>query len=543
MNFDIIIRNGRVIDGTGNPWIKEDVAISDGRIAKFGCCSADSARQEIEAEGLAVCPGFIDIHQHGEISVLINPECDSLIRQGVTTFLGGQCGWSAAPISEKNRHLVHSPWWPKEVEPSWETFDEFFNVYESQGVAVNVANLVGHGWVRSAVMGWEARPPTEREMEQMKTHVERAMKDGAFGFSSGLTYPPGCWADADEVNELAAVAGEYGGMYATHCRGGEWSDAKGEAIRTGRMAGVPVQISHIETHEGEWGHQEDVLSLVEQARNEGIDITYDVCTTLYGGGWLATYLPSWAYEGGTLEMLSRVQDPGARDRMRKDIMAHEHEWEGIIVLWTRAHPEFMGMNVAEISEKWNRDPIDTLFDLLKDEGPDLAEIECAMKGHVHEELEYTFAKPFAMPISDSWFYTPTGFLGKRAPHPRGYGGFPLVFRKWVRGDDNPDMPEEPGRKLATLEEAVRKMTSLPANRLKLRDRGILREGMCADIVVFDPADVSEKAVYPGAKNRKPHAYPTGIPYVLVNGTVVIDNGEHTGALPGKVLRGPGYETR
>ncbi len=541
MDFDIIIRNGRVIDGTGNPWVKEDLAIRGGKIAKIGDCSSDGAKHVIDAKGFVVTPGFIDIHQHGEIFVLIDPNCDSLVRQGVTTFLGGQCGWSAAPISEKNRHLVYSPWWPKEISPSWETFDEFFKVYEAQGAAVNVANLVGHGWVRGAVMGWEARPPTTLELKEMKNHVARAMKDGVFGFSAGLTYPPGCWADPNEVIELAKVAAEYGGLYATHCRGGEWSDAKGEAIQTGETAAIPVQISHIETHSGEWGRQEDILSLVEEARDRGVDITYDVCTTLYGGGWLVAQLPIWAYEGGAPKILERVNDSETRQKMRNDMMKSEHDWEGIFILWTRAHPEFIGMTIPEIAETWGKDPFDTVFDLLKDEGLDLPEVDSAMRGHVHKDLELTFAKPFAMPITDSWFYAPYGFLGERAPHPRGYGGFPIVFRKWVRGENNPEMPEEPGTKIVTLEEAVRKMTSLPANRLKLYDRGILRQGMCADVVVFDPDGISEKAPYPGAQNRKPHVYPAGIPYVIVNGTIVINNGEHTGDLPGKVLRGPGYQ--
>lgn len=279
--------------------------------------------------------------------------------------------------------------------------------------------------------------------------------------------------------------------------------------------------------------------MMDGARARGVDITFDVCTTLYGGGWLVAQLPAWAYEGGAPKILERVSEPEMREKMRNEM--RDREWDGVIILWTRAHPEVMGMNLAEIAEKWGKDPIDTVFDLLKDEGLDLHEIDTASRGHIHEELEQTFMHPFCMPNTDSWFYAPYGFLGKRAPHPRGYGGFPIIFRKWVRGEDNPDMPEERGRKIITLEEAVRKMTSLPANRLGIKDRGLLRAGMWADIVVLDPDKAGEKAPYPGPKNRKPHIYPEGIPYVIVNGTMVIDKGEHTGALPGKVLRGPAYK--
>ena len=497
----------------------------------------------IDAEGLVVTPGFIDIHQHGEVHMVINPNAEGLVRQGITTIVGGNCGWSAAPITRKNRHLVHSPWWPKEIKPEWGTFEEFFKIYEKQGVAINVANLVGHGWVRGAVMGWEARLATEDELEEMKAHVVKAMEDGVFGFSSGLTYPPGCFSDTNEVVELCKVAAKYGGIYSTHDRGGPWPKGKAEAIEIGEKAAIPVQIAHIETHRGEFGKQEEVLTMVEEARARGVDVTYDVCTTMYGGGWfVASVMPAWSYEGGAPKMLERVGDPDTREKMKNDILSRrEPQWDSIIILWLRAHPEFIGMNVAEIAETWGKDPWDASYDLLRDEGLDLSEVDTATKGHDAKDLETTFRQHACMPNTDSWFAAPYGFLGKRAPHPRGYGGFTIVLRKWVRGETRPDMPEEVGSKIVTLEEAIKKMTSLPAQRLGLKDRGLLREGMWADIVVFDADKVTDKAPYPGPANRKPHIYPEGMPYIIVNGTVVIDQGEHTGSLPGKVLRGPGYK--
>jgi N-acyl-D-aspartate/D-glutamate deacylase len=533
-----------MVDGTGNPWIKQDLAIREGRIVKTGNCSSDQADRVIDATGHVVTPGFIDLHQHGEIHLLINPNAESLVRQGITTMVGGNCGWSAAPISEKNRHLVHSPWWPREIKPEWETFRDFFKIYERQGVAINIANYVGHGWVRGAVMGWDARRATGDELEEMKAHVAKAMEDGAIGFSDGLTYPPGCWADNGEVLELCRIAASYHGIYSTHDRGGSDFRGKVEAVEIAEKAHLPVQIAHLETHgPKEFGRTGEVLKIVDDARARGVDVTFDLCTTLYGGGWLAaSVMPAWAYEGGAPEMLKRVSDPATREKIKKDRLNRDApKFDGIIVLHSRAHPEFLGMNLLEIAEKWGKDPWDAAFDLFRDEGLDLVEIGVASRGHNEEELRIAFKHPACMPNTDSWFRAPYGWLGKMAPHPRDYGGIAIVLRKWVRGATRPDMPEEPGAKILTLEEAVRKMTSLPAQRLGLRDRGLLKEGMWADTVVFDPERVSDTAPYPGPANRKPHMYPEGIPYVIVNGVVVIDRGEHTGSLPGKVLRGPGYK--
>jgi N-acyl-D-amino-acid deacylase len=542
MVFDVLIRNGRVIDGTGSPWFKADVAIRRGKIAKVGRCRVDQADRVIDATGFVVSPGFIDIHQHGEIHLVINPNAESLIRQGITTMVGGNCGWSAAPITPRNKHLVHSPWWPREVKPTWATFSDFFTIYEQQGVAINVANLVGHGWIRSAVMGWEARLPTDDELAAMQAYTAEAMADGVFGLSTGLTYPPGCWSNTQEVIELCRIVAKYGGFYATHDRGLPWPAGKAEAIEIGQAAAIPTQISHIETHGREGGRQAEALKLVEAARARGQDVTYDVCTTLYGGGWLvASVMPAWACEGGAPKMLERVSDPATRDKMQRDILrTGEPSWDHIIILWCRAHPEVVGMTVKEIAALWNKAPWDVAFNLLKDDGLDLVEVDTATKGHTRRDLEFTFKQPSCMPNTDSWFYAPYGPLSKRSPHPRGYGGFPIVLRKWVRGETRPDMPEEEGTKLVTLEAAIRKMTSLPAQRLGLTDRGLLQEDMWADVVVFDADRVSDQAPYPRNGQRTPHQYPVGIPYVFVNGTLVIDQGEHTQSLPGQVLRGPGY---
>jgi N-acyl-D-aspartate/D-glutamate deacylase len=396
-------------------------------------------------------------------------------------------------------------------------------------------------------MGWDARQATKSEIGEMKYHVVEAMEDGAFGLSSGLTYPPSCWSDTNEVVELCKVAAKYGGIYSTHDRGGPDFQGKVEAIKIGEKAGIPVQIAHIETHgQKEFGRMDDVLKLVDDVRSRGVDITFDLCTTLYGGGWMAAPLmPAWAYEGGAPKMLERVSNPPTREKMKKDIISTRGspKFDGLIVLRSRTHPELVGMNLVEVAEKLGKNPWDAAYDLLKDEGLDLVEIDVAIRGHRAEDLCTGFKHPACMPNTDSWFRAPYGWLGKMSPHPRDYSGMVIVLRKWVRGVTRFDMPEEVGTKIVTLEEAVRKMTALPAQRLGLKARGLLREGMWADLVVFDAERVMDKAPYPGPANRKPHMYPEGIPYVFVNGTLVIDYDEHTGSLPGKVLRGPGYKIR
>lgn len=540
MLFDAIIRKGRIVDGTGNPWFRADVAIRDRRIAKVGRCATDEADEIIDAEGLIVCPGFIDIHNHSEIHLIVNPNAASMVTQGITTLVVGNCGFSSAPVTSKNRDLVYSPWWSKEVKPTWNTLAEYFSILEKQGISVNVASLVGHGFVRGAIMGWEARLPAEEELEQMKELVAEAMKDGAVGLSSGLTYPPGVWSDTHELVELCKVVATYGGFYATHDRGTPYMKAKFEAIEIGEKAGCPVQISHIETHTGSFGQQDAVLTLVEEARQKGADVTFDVCTTIYGCGYfIGLVIPPWGLEGGAPRILERVSDPATRTKMRESMEKSRRQpaWDNIIVHRQRSHPEFSGKTVARIAKEWGKDPWDASYDMLKDDELDCVEIFAAVKGHDDDDLRKAIAHPFAMPNTDSWLEAPYGLLARGTTHPRAYGGFTIVFRKWVRGITRPDMPEEIGVKILTVEDTVRKMTSLPAQRLGLQDRGLIREGMYADIVVFDEKKIADKANYFG----NTMVYSEGVNYVFVNGGIVIEKGEHIGSLPGKVMRGPVYK--
>lgn len=542
MSFDYLIQNGWIVDGTGNPWYKAALAIQGQWIVSIGNCSPAQAERTIDATGLIVAPGFIDLHQHSEIHLMIHPQAEGFLKQGITTVLCGNCGWSAAPITKHNRELVYSPWWPQEIAPTWRTFDEFFQIYEAQGIAVNVAHLVGHGWIRGAVMGWEARPALQTELEKMKTHAARAMEDGVFGLSTGLNYPPGCWSETPEVIELCKVVARYGGFYATHDRGGEWPRGKQEALQCAKDAKLPVHISHIETHQGSWGRQSEALNLVKRARFKGIDVTYDVCTTIYGGGWLlSSVLPLWACEGGAPKILARLRDFITRQKIVDDLRQKSPAfWKDIILLGSYVHPQIIGMNLTEVAEVWDLPPWTAAINILIDEGTRLVEVDCAIKGHAAPDLEETFAQPTCIPITDSWLSTPSGLLGRHAPHPRGYGGLTIVFRKWVRGESRENMPEEPGARIVTLTEAVRKMTSLPAQRLGLHSRGLLKEGNIADIVLFNPQTITDKAPYPNAVNRRPHYYSEGVHYLFVNGNLVLDRGEYLHIMPGKVLHGPGY---
>jgi len=542
MVYDYLMINGRIVDGTGNPWYKAALAIQGHRIAAIGNIASTQADQVIDAAGLVVAPGFIDIHQHSEIHLVIHPQAESLLKQGITTVLCGNCGWSAAPISEHNCELVYSPWWPHEIAPTWRTFNQFFKIYEEQGIAVNIANLVGHGWIRGAVMGWKARPSVPSELEEMKTLTIQAMEDGAFGLSTGLSYPPGCWSETHEVVELCKIVARYGGFYATHDRGGKWPQGKQEALQCAEDASLPVHISHIETHSGSWGRQTEALNLVQNARRKSIDVTFDVCTTAYGGSWLlSSLLPFWTYEGGAPQILARLQDSKTRARIVTNLCQKPPEfWNNIILLGSYVHPEIIGMNLAEIAEFWDLPPWTAAINLLIDEGLRLVEVDCAMKGHVPPDLEETIAQPTCMPITDSWLPASSGIISRHAPHPRGYGGLTIVFRKWVRGETLKTIPEEPGAQILTLTDAVRKMTSLPAQRMGLHDRGLLKEGNVADIVLFNPQTLSDRAPYPNAKNRRPHLYSEGVHYLFVNGNLVLNQGECLPVLPGKILRSPGY---
>lgn len=547
--FDVIIRGGRIVDGAGNPWFRADVGIDGGRIVKIGNLSSAEGEKAIYADGLTVCPGFIDIHNHSDITLLINPRADSMVRQGVTTQVTGNCGYSCAPVRDATKALLENYLFGlmPEVEIDWHTLGEYLHRLEKQGIATNVAPLVAHGAVRVAVLGWANRLPRPKELEDMRNLVASAMEDGAFGMSTGLAYAPGMFSNTREIIELARVVTRYGGLYASHVRSEVfgWEEAVREAMDIGEKAEIRVQVSHVESHIPNWGKQETILNMLEGARGRGLDVTCDIPPYLCGFTSATAMLPPWALEGGCEKILERLRDPEAREKIKKFVLTERESHVSPITallagglsnkIWiasSEKNPDSKGKSLAEIAGLRKKDPLDAALDvILEEEGGTLTIV-----GEVHSEddLRKVVEHPLSMIESDGLAWAPDLEAGAK-PHPRFYGVFPLTFRKYVRGETREEEPKEVGEKIITLEEAVRKMTSFPAQKLGLRDRGLIREGMWADIVIFDPEAVEDQATY-----ANPHQYPKGIPYVLVNGQVVVEKGEHTGALPGEVLRGPGY---
>jgi N-acyl-D-aspartate/D-glutamate deacylase len=534
--FDIVIKGGRIIDGTGNPWFKADVCVKDGKIAKVGRLSHVNAEKVIDAKGLIVSPGFIDMHSHSDFSVIFNPKAESTIRQGVTTLVVGNCGMSLAPVNPAREDLLMryiSPFLPpgEKLEIKWSTFSEYLKHQEKFGVSSNIANLVGHGTVRIAVMGFEERTPTKEELGEMKMLVAEAMEAGAFGMSTGLIYPPGIYSKTEELIELAGVVAKYGGIYTSHIRGEGTTliEAVKEAIEIGEEGKLPIEISHHKAAgKPQWGKSKETLRLMEEARERGVEVTCDQYPYKAGMTSLVTLLPPWAHQGGMNKLLERLRSPEEREKMRRNIeegipgwenFAASCGWENIYVssVKTEKNKPLEGKNIAEIAKIMGKpDEFTALCELLLEEEGAATMVLFMMD---EEDIRRIMKHPLSMVGSDSWSVAPYGILGVGKPHPRFYGTYPKILGEYVREN-----------KTLSLEEAIRKMTSLPAQKIGLWNRGLLREGTWADIVIFNPDTVKDKATY-----QDPHQYPEGIEYVLVNGQIVVELGEHTGILTGKIL--------
>jgi len=530
--YDLLVNNGLVVDGTGNPWFRADVGIKDGKIADICALHSAGAEGALDAKGLVVAPGFIDMHSHSELSLLINPRAESSIRQGVTTEVVGNCGSSAAPLNDALRKEVGKTapiLEDAKLRLEWSTMDEYLKGLEGKGVAQNVVTLVGNGNLRALAIGFEARPAKGDELAEMKRALAQALEDGAFGLSSGLIYPPSCYADTRELVELCRIVARYGGIYASHIRGeGErLIAAVKEAIEIGRRSGVPVEISHHKAAgRANWGKVKRTLKLIDEARGRGIDVTCDVYPYLAGSTGLDSVLPPHYWEGGVDRLVERLKNPEIRRRLRREMvkggrgwssMLRAGGWGTIMISYCHGHREYEGKTITELARLNGNNPFDFVFDLLIEEKASVGIVHFMMR---EEDLRAVLAHPASMIGSDSSAAAPYGVLGKGKMHPRTYGTFTRVLGEYVRT-----------RSLLTLEEAIRKMTSLPAQKLKLRDRGLIRKGFWADITVFNRGAVMDKATY-----SMPHAYPVGIEYVIVNGKMVIDRGEHTGALAGQALR-------
>lgn len=530
--FSVLITDAKVYDGTGGPGFKADIGFRADRVEAMGDLSGAAAELEVDAEGLAAAPGFIDIHTHSDAPLLVSGEAHSHIRQGVTTNVIGNCGTSLAPVTDRAVRYMKARFGGDEAPVGWEwrSLDGYLQLLEDRGVSVNVVPLVGHGTVRGSVMGFAEREPTPGELDAMRAMVREAMEDGAFGLSTGLIYVPGSYAATEEVAALAAVVGEYGGLYATHIRGENDTlmPALAEAVQIGRSAEVAVQISHLKAMGRHmWGAGVEVLERIEEARDAGIEVTADQYPYNASATGLGAYLPGWAHAGGAEELRRRLADESVRKRIREDILGGTEGWTSLHrgvgwenTLITRCPDgELEGRSIADIARERGVDDFDAAFDIL---------MECEGRvGVVYftigdEDLERIMAHPTVMIGSDSSAVATEGPLARGKPHPRAFGTFSRVLGHYVRD-----------RGTVRLSEAVMKMTSMPAQRLGLGDRGILRPGMKADLVIFDPRTVADRATY-----SDPFQYPTGVERVFVNGRQTVDRGEHLGTRAGQVLRRP-----
>jgi N-acyl-D-amino-acid deacylase len=537
MVYDLVLKNGRIVDGTGNPWFYGDIAIKAGKIVRIGRIDKGDGERFIDAEGSVVAPGFIDIHSHSDFAIVSNPMAESKVRQGVTTEVNGNCGSSAAPLPfSHERYGEKSQGSRGGEEVKWKTLGDYFTLLERMGVSINIASLVGHGTVRSCVMGSENRKPTAEELDRMRSLVHQAMVDGALGLSSGLDRGliPGCYAETGEIIELCKVVARFGGFYATHQRNRQERvlEAAKEAVEIGERAGVPVQISHFVPRFPDGNKTLECMGIIEAARRRGIDVTCDVVVPNARGGYhwahgsLATQvLPLWAYEGGREALLERLRDPEARRKMRRDAeplwgIWRQGLWDKLILLDSHGSPDLVGKTFEEISKDKGVDPWEAAYDILLAEGG----CSCGILGASTEERDSIIVMkyPWSSLESDRALHVPSGSSAsaKERADANAYGAFPRIFRRYVR---------ELG--ILSLEEAVRKVTSLPAQRCGFQDRGLLKEGFWADIVIFSPERIADRATI-----EEPTQYPEGIDYVLVNGQIVVEKGEHTGTKAGMILR-------
>jgi N-acyl-D-amino-acid deacylase len=535
-DYDLIIRNGHIIDGTGNPWFAADVAVNGDRIAAIGDLRGAHAKREIDAKGRIVAPGFIDMLGQSETSLLIDNRSLSKLSQGITTEITGE-GGSIAPQNEKTiapqkPFLDHY-----KLTIDWTTLDGYFRRLEKQGTPLNFGTYVGSAQVREAVIGDDDRAPTPVELDQMKSLVERAMKDGALGLSSALIYPPNIYAKTDELIALAQVASKYGGLYATHMRseGASEMPALAEAIRIGREGNLPVEIFHLKVSgKPRWGTMKNVVAAIQLARDSGLDIAADMYPYTAGATALASALPPWAADGGVQKLLERLKDPDTRARIKKDLVGDHPDWENLfydcggaagVLISSVLNPElksFEGKTVEDVAKSWKKSPEDALMDFVLADNAQTGAIYFMAS---EEDLRTGLSQPWTSIGLDAGEMSLDGPLYESHTHPRAMGSMPRLLGHYVRDEH-----------LLPLETAIRKITSLPAQREHLDGRGLLKPGYIADITIFDAAIIIDHASF-----TKPDQLSDGIDYTIVNGQVEFDHGKLTGVTAGRILRGRGWE--
>ena len=534
--FDLVITNGHIIDGTGSPWYSGDIGIRDGKIAAIGNLASSQRTRSIDAHGDVVAPGFIDMLGQSEMTILVDPRLPSKIYQGITTEITGE-GGSAAPLNDAIIKADQAGFEHYHITPDWRTLREYFARLEKQGIGINLGSYVGATQVRRMVLGDDDKQPTPQQLDQMKQLVQQGMRDGAVGVSTSLEYAPAPYAKTDELIALAGEASKFGGIYATHMRNESDSvlEAIDEALRIGKEGHIPVEIWHIKVAgKGNWGRMPEVVAKIDAARKSGMDITADTYAYTAWFNSMSAFIPPWAHDGGDAKLIERLKDPTARARMRKDLNTPsknwDNEWQEIpgpeaVLIGVVQNPKLVplqGKRLSDIAKMWNEDPMDALFDLLIQ---DNAATGCAVFGMSEPDVALALEQPWVSVDNDSSGTSPEGILGQEHPHPRAYGTFPRILRKYVREEHK-----------LSLEDAIRKFSALPAQRMRLTDRGVLKQGMWADVVIFDPNTIKDVATF-----DNPNQLSQGMEYVLVNGAPVIDQGKMTGAKPGKVIRGPGYQ--
>ncbi|MCX7816838.1 MAG: D-aminoacylase [Syntrophales bacterium] len=526
-DYQIIIKNGLVIDGLGNQGQTKDIAIEHDRIVLIEKDIPEyKAELVIDASHMVVAPGFIDPHSHTDVELIVNPRAESKIRQGVTTEIAGNCGFTLFPLSfrnfEEKHHYCDNLYG---VTITWRTMEEFFDLLEFRGISLNYATLLGHSTLRSCVMGNYARPPSKDEMSEMKSILRECLDKGAFGLSSGLIYVPGCFADKQELIELCREVSAFGGVYSSHIRNESdfLTEAIEETFEIARESMVSLQISHLKlAYPRNWSKIHWVLSRISEEKSSGMEVLADRYPYTATSTLLSTLMPPSVQQGSVQEFLAHLKDPAYEGLLRSFFKAGEDKigsWENVIIssVASKRNRHLVGKSIAQAAKESNKEPFIFVRDLLIDEENQVWMINFSLN---EDNFRRIIRHPLVVVGSDGWARAPYGVLGKDKPHPRSYGTFPRILGKYVREE-----------KVLTLEQAVEKMTSITARKFGLYGRGCLKEGYFADIVIFDPDRVIDRATW-----TNPHCYPEGIPYVIVNGIPVIYEGEHTGNLPGRVLR-------
>jgi N-acyl-D-amino-acid deacylase len=532
-SFDIIIKGGTVYDGTGRAPVKADVGIKGARIAAVGNLSRATAPTIVDAGGLAVAPGFINMLSHSESSLIRDPRSLSELKQGVTTQIFGEL--SMGPLNDQMKQRLRESQGDVKYDIEWTTLAEYLNYLEKRGISQNVASFIGAATIREYVIGLEDKPPTPAQFDQMRELVRREMKAGALGVTTALIYPPAFFAKTDELIELCKVAAKYQGKYTTHMRseGNQLIEGVQETLRIGREAGLPVEIYHLKASgEANWPKMDQVIRMIEDARRQGLKISADMYTYPAGGTGLDAAMPPWVFDGGREAAYKRLQDAATRKKIADAIRSPTNDWENLYLLAgspdrillasfkTEKLKPLTGKTLAEVARMRGQDPVETIMDLVLEDRSRIGTIYFLMS---EENIKRQIRQPWVSFGSDAASIAPEGVYLKSSAHPRAYGNFARLLGKYVRDE-----------KVISLTEAVRRLTSLPATNLGLDHRGLIKQGMFADVVVFDPQTIADHATF-----ENPHQLAVGVKHVFVNGVQVLKDGEHTGAKPGKALWGPG----